>query len=71
MTRSDGRGRAHDAYVTGGHDDRTFQEICDDEQRQAEDTVARLTTKRDKIAEQLADAEQALADAEAELEGDE
>lgn len=71
MTRNTGRGSAHDAtVVTGGDDTRDEQQRKADERAQAEDTVARLTTKRDKAAQHLDDAEKALADAEAQLKGD-
>lgn len=66
MTTSNAHGAAYDAVT--GHDNRSDQERAAADQRTAQDTVTRLQTKRDKIAQQLADADQALADAEAELE---
>ncbi len=62
---------ALDATVVTGQDNRTDEERSADERRQAENTVERLKIKREKAAQHLADAEQALADAEAELEGGE
>ncbi len=69
MTTSGARGSALDGDVVFGFDDRSDEDRAADERAQAEDTVARLKTKREKAAGHLADAEQALADAEAELEG--
>jgi hypothetical protein len=68
---SNAESAAFDANVqVGGPDARSDEERAAAERAQAEDTVDRLTTKRDKIARQLDDAEQALVDAEAELKGD-
>ncbi len=71
MTRnsSDAHSAAYDAQVVTGHDDRSDSQRAADERALAEDTVARLTTKRDKAAQHLDDAEKALAEAEADLEG--
>lgn len=62
-------GSAFDAKVVTGHDERSEQERSADERRIAEEAVERLKVKRDKAAERLADAERALVEAEAELEG--
>lgn len=70
MTSSNSRASANAATVATGRDGRTDEQVAAAERAAAEDTVARLTTKRDKAAQHLADAEQALADAEAQLKGD-
>ncbi len=69
MTTSNGRGEANDPRVVIGRDERSDKERAAEERRQAEETVSRLETKRDKAVDRLEDAERALAEAKAELEG--
>jgi hypothetical protein len=68
-TAGSAEGAAFNATVVTGHDDRSDEERAAGERDQAAAVVSRMKNKRDKAARHLADAEQALADAEAELKG--
>jgi hypothetical protein len=68
VTRSNGRGTANDAeVVVGDNDNRTDEERAAAERAALEETVTRLTTKRDKAEQHLDDAEAALAEAKDQL----
>jgi hypothetical protein len=86
MTKSTANGAAHDPviHLSDSDADPAVSEGAvatrlskaeqrarrDAEREQAEDLVERMTTKREKAAQHLADAEAALAEAEAQLKGD-